>query len=291
MSVSDWMQSNEALLAQCGAVLLFGGIVGAGELVSRYRDAPGKAIKNLYGLYYIAINAVAALLALMAVRTLGLEFGLKDKLHAMWIVQATAAGFGAMSIFRSSAFIARVGDQDVAIGPSAFLTSILSATDREVDRRRAEQRADAVQAAMAGIDFQQSNQALPVLALALMQNLPEEDAKKLNQELEGVRKNDGLPNSTKNLCLGLSLMNVVGEDVLSAAVAAMRRSLETSGTGSQVQEKRVFFSSMLGRFGIGKPPPVTNSSAAQPGTADGQAMRSGNEPPGNEVRAPNGLVS
>lgn len=305
--MSNGLQDLGYELVQYVLVLLLGGGVGAGELVSRYKDAPGKAIKNTYGLFYITINSAAALLALVAIKALGVNFGINadsssSKIHAIWILQAMAAGFGAMAIFRSSAFIARVGDQDVAIGPSAFLTSILAATDREVDRRRAEQRADAVQAAMAGIDFQQSNQALPILALALMQNLPGEDEKHLNQELEEVRQRTGISNSTKSLCLGLSLMNVVGEDVLTAAVSALKKSLDTGGDASLVSEKPGPFSSMLGRWGLGKslpaptqpspaPPSVTTSSTGQTGGVAAPAKPSSNEPLGNGGRPPSGLVT
>ncbi|SEU29536.1 hypothetical protein [Stigmatella erecta] len=283
MAISDWLQTHVSEVVQFAFVLLLGAGVGAGELVTRYKDAPGKAIKNLYGLCYVTLNATAAFLALVAIQAMDLNFGL-DPLKrgdAISIMETLAAGLGAMSIFRSSAFVARVGEQDVPIGPSAFLSAILSATDREVDRRRAEQRADAVQAAMVGIDFQQSHQALPVLALALMQNLPEEDAKKLHQQLDSVRQNGGLSNSTKSLCLGLSLMNVVGEDVLAAAVSALKKSVEIGGDANHIQGKGGAFSSWVRRFKLDGPPSMATPLGPPPlsvAKSHGESTRSAGAP-------------
>ena len=53
------------------AVALLGGIVGASELISRYKDDPGAAIKSWPAIFYIAINAAASVAALGLILSAG----------------------------------------------------------------------------------------------------------------------------------------------------------------------------------------------------------------------------
>lgn len=195
------------------AVALAGGIVGASELISRYKDEPGAAIRTWPALFYIAINSAASLGALGLIHANG-WFG-----PSRW-TQILMAGVSAMAFFRTSLFVVRAGDRDVAIGPSGFLQIFLAAADRAVDRQRAAARSDAVARVMKGIDFDKASKALPPYCLALMQNVSPEDQQVLNRTLEGVA-NQGVEPDVKALLLGLELINVVGVDVLTTAVKSL----------------------------------------------------------------------
>lgn len=46
------------------AVAVLGGVVGASELISRYKDDPGAAIKSRPAVFYIVINSAASVAAL-----------------------------------------------------------------------------------------------------------------------------------------------------------------------------------------------------------------------------------
>jgi len=46
------------------AAALLGGLVGAGELSSRYRDAPGRALYTRPALFYILLNIAVSVAAL-----------------------------------------------------------------------------------------------------------------------------------------------------------------------------------------------------------------------------------
>jgi hypothetical protein len=50
------------------AAALLGGAVGASELISRYKDHPGAAIKTWPAVFYIAINGIASVLLRREVR-------------------------------------------------------------------------------------------------------------------------------------------------------------------------------------------------------------------------------
>ena len=160
------------------AVLVFGlgGAVGTAELVARYRDEPWKAVATLPALSYIAVNALASLGALAAIKAFGWNFGL-DPGNPPTIVAThiLVAGFGAMALFRSSLFTVRVGTSDVGVGPSSFLTIILNAVDRNVDRRRAAARALSIKGAMKDVSFELAKVALPLACFALMQNVPTDE--------------------------------------------------------------------------------------------------------------------
>ena len=202
-------------------VSLFGLGIGLGELVSRYRDAPLRAVATAPALLYMLINALAALGALGVVRVFGVDFGIEaaEAERLRW-TQLFVAGFASMALFRSSLFTVRVGDQDIGIGPSSFLQLVLQAADRGVDRVRAEARASEVLKAMDGVSFAKAYAALPVLCLELMQNLPSEDQAALGEEIKKLHEAE-IDDGIKTLILGLKLMNLVGQGVLLGAVESI----------------------------------------------------------------------
>lgn len=212
-------------LAEMLLVPILGAAVGIGELVSRYRDAPARAIWSIPALTYILLNVAAAVGSLLLIHAFDWRFGsgVQPGSAALIATRVLVAGFGSMALFRSSLFVVRVGSQDVSIGPSSFLQMALSAADRAVDRFRAQDRAESVGKVMEGLSFEQIHEALPTFCLALMQNLPEEDQKQLANKIILLQDAD-IENDTKVLVLGLELMNAVGPDTLEAAVASLKRS-------------------------------------------------------------------
>lgn len=191
---------------------LLGAVVGTSEIVSRYRDAPQSAIKTVPAVFYILLNTVASLAALGLIH------------HHNWFgdrwTQVLMAGVSAMAFFRSSLFIVRAGDRDIGVGPSGFLQIFLSAADRAVDRIRAAARSADVAKIMQPVDYVKAFPVLPPYCLALMQNVSAEDQQALARDLTTL---DGrqIDPVVKSQLLGLALINVVGVDVLRAAVAAL----------------------------------------------------------------------
>lgn len=199
------------------AVAFFGGAVGSGELVARYRDAPASALLTRPAMTYIAINAATACAALWIILDNNWTFGEGEGALSR---QVLVAGFGAMAFFRSALFTVRVGDNDVQVGPSAFLQIILGAADRAVDRSRAEHRTAAVREIMGRVSFEKAQEALTSHCFALMQNLSGDEVAQIAQTLEDIGGSN-VTDEVKSLNLGLLLMNYVGDDVLRAAVAAL----------------------------------------------------------------------
>ena len=215
-------------------VFLLGALIGVSELVSRYRDAPVKALWTIPAFLYVVVNGLAAVLALALVEGLGIKFGIADDAggtSALRWTRILASGLGAMALFRSAVFTVRVGEQDISIGPSSFLQIILGAADRSVDRLRARARALKVGKIMDGVSFTRSLEALPAYCLALMQNLPKDDQDKLAEDI-GCLPDSNMDDEIKALIMGLALMNSVGPGVLEAAVDSLEERIKVAASPS-----------------------------------------------------------
>jgi hypothetical protein len=198
-------------------VAALGGAVGVGELASRYRDEPIKAILSIPATVYVLLNATAAILALVLSRHFELWTTTEEPVS--WS-QVLAAGLGAMVLLRSSVFRIKMGNQDVAVGPSSFLQSIIDAADRAVDRVRAQERAWAVAHVMEGVCSEKAMVILPPYISALMQNPNPEEQGRFEERVEKLR-NGQESGCVKALTLGLLAMNHAGLGVLRAAVQSL----------------------------------------------------------------------
>ncbi|WP_159998857.1 hypothetical protein [Roseomonas sp. 18066] len=214
----------QAPLAAYAAVTLIGAMVGVTELVGRYRDRPTAPLETWPGVVYILVNAMAAFIVFWLLRTnqLGMSSigGLGGTLN-----QVLLAGFGSMALFRTSIFSLRVKETDIAIGPAAALQVILKAADRACDRQRAGPRARRVKTIMHGVSFTEARTALPLHCVALMQNVLADEQSQLEQAIASLEK-ARMSDEAKAYNLGLLLMNLVGEDVLAEAVAALGNSIK-----------------------------------------------------------------
>ena len=209
-------------------VALLGGLVGGGELVSRYRDAPTGALRTKASALYIGINVAASVGALALANTFGWNFGLSPSAgegEILW-TRVLVGGIGAMALFRTSLFLVRAGEQDIGIGPISFLSIFLNAADREVDRRRAQVRANLVSNIMTGLDYAKAFKALPPYCLALMQNLPDDTQEALARDLTLLDR-EPMEGALKVRLLGLALVNVVGTNVLREAVKSLGDEIRT----------------------------------------------------------------
>lgn len=204
---------------------LLGAVISSAEIISRYRDEPQYALRTWPSLFYMLLNALASVGTLAIIHTLNWTFGVNDPELVGW-AQVFVAGFGAMAILRASLFSVQVGDEAVPIGLRHYLDVLLSSVDRAVDRRRAEERGKAVISIMENVSFEKAYQALPAYCLALLQNLPQAEQDQLGKKIGLLYNTMGINPRVKSLLLGLALMNLVGENVLRAAVKNLGNDLK-----------------------------------------------------------------
>lgn len=251
-----------------------GMLVGVGELVGRYRDEPAQAIRTRPAYLYSTINGLASAIALVFAHTFHWTFGAAEGTPEGRLMQILVAGFGAMALFRSSLFIYRHEGADIGIGPVAFLEVMLDATDRAVDRHRAQARDKAMASIMGDLALKDVDVALLTLASNVMQNFSIEDQARLATQVKKVRDEPGLADRIKVIQIGLIVMNVVGEEVLRSIVNTIRRERDhlepVPGTPSGVE---AIVNAFRDRFA----PKASGGSSA--GSASGSATPPTEAPP------------
>ena len=212
-------------------VSLLGGLVGATEILGRYRDEPLKCVISPPGLFYIFVNMCASLAAYCLSKVFGWTIDLgsfpSGELKAAsqeWTL-VLVAGLSAMAYFRSSLFIKKIGDKDVGIGPGMVLTTLLEKTDVYVDRLRAKKRVDDASTIMSGLNLSKAAAALPPYCLALLQN-PSDDMQRSILTAVGLIVSQTIDDTVKLRLLGLQLMNLVGVDALKKAVTSLGNAIQ-----------------------------------------------------------------
>jgi hypothetical protein len=209
------------------AAMAIGGLVGAVEILGRYRHAPFRAVLTWNGLLYIIINIAAAWAAYYML----VQFQIfDDATVAKELTQVLTAGFGSLVFMRSSIFKVRVGDSDIGIGPAAILDTLLLVADRGVDRREAVARAQDVTELVAQVrDPRVVAKMLTKYSLALMQNVDAGTSQELSEAISKIMADPDVPDAIKMDIVALRLGVVVGPDVLEAAVAALGDRLNAAG--------------------------------------------------------------
>ena len=203
---------------------VFGALVGASELASRYRDEPLRAIRKPWGVLYQEINALLSVLGLLLI------YRYPDKFAGVAndsMLAAVAAGFGAMVVMRTRlAVVKGSSGEDYSIGPDIVLSVLLKLVDANVDRDRALDRQRLVARRLNDIrslgDF---NQAYDYLAASLFafQNLDENLRRKLTDIFTQYKQEPNLSADIKYLALGFFFLTTVGEKHFDAVLDAAKR--------------------------------------------------------------------
>jgi hypothetical protein len=190
-----------------------GALLGIAELLARYRDKPTRIARRVAAWTYVLLNAVASVVALTLIRQFGWTFGQEDT-AAIATAQVLVAGLGAAVLFRSSLFLFKVGDENVGLGPSVLLTSLLGAADRSVDRDQAGERLRSAGETLQNVSFVKAKDALVTAALAASANVSAEESASLRQAVKALESEASMTDAAKTLVLGMLIIDVVGAGVL-----------------------------------------------------------------------------
>jgi hypothetical protein len=202
----------------CAAML--GGLVGGAELVACYRDRPGQAVLSPSGLMYVFVNAVAALIALVAIETARFQFGLPDDAPAvsLYVVQVVTAGLGSAALFRTSFTL--VQDRGISMGPISLLHGVLKIVDGAMARKRALSRLSGNE--LEGLSFVRDHAALAQLACHALPTFDLAEAQRLGELAADLRSRADLTDADKLDCFGLELSWLVGDRALAKAADRLR---------------------------------------------------------------------
>lgn len=215
--------------------------VGGAELLTRYRDAPWRAVSTPWGLGYLILNGLfgvaafwmAAILALVDVG----EFPSAEGVTVELVRSALLVGFGATVILRTVAFKLSIGGKDGEVGAKTIVDALIRACDQEIDRILARRKDDQVRVLMKGVSFEQSKLFIPTYCLALLQE-DEERSERLGGLVGAIMQfkatdpaanppaeEDPLADSQRAFLLGSTLINIFGYDLAKAAVDGFKGDL------------------------------------------------------------------
>lgn len=211
---------DKTTISQLIAVGLLSGAVGYGELVSRYRDDPGRLLTADPTAIYVCVNVAAGIAALALVREFNVFATLPQADHKA-LYETLLAGFGAIAFFRSSLFTARVGGTDIGVGPATLLKSLLDASDMMINRDQAGGRADEVTLIMPGVDFEKAKISLPALCFTLVEGVTQDQQTTVGEQIRKLSDNQQIDAPSKTIILGVYLIREVGADVLARAVGTL----------------------------------------------------------------------
>jgi hypothetical protein len=208
-------------------VFLIGGLLGLTEILGRYTDSPMAAIKSPGALIYVLVNAFGSVAALYLLA----EFAPNAVSSA--VSQVLLAGVGAMAFLRSSVFKAKVGTEEVSIGPAIILDTLLKFADAQVDRGRAEDRAAGIAEVIQSLPLAQAAVDLPRLCFALMQNLQLDVRQRVLDDITLVVTDTKRSEQVKVMEVGLVLWSRVGIGTLTGAITLLQNKVAMAQLSQQ----------------------------------------------------------
>jgi hypothetical protein len=200
-------------------VFAIGGLLGVTEILGRYTDSPVSAMKSAGAVIYVLVNAAASCIALFLILKLAPDTVTNE------ISQVLLAGIGAMAFLRSAIFKVKVADEDVPIGPAIILDVLLKFADAQVDRGRAQDRAERIADVIQALPLAHAGVDLPRLCFALMQNLPLDIRQRLLDDITLIVTDTKRSEPVKVMEIGLVLWSRVGIGTLTGAVMLLRKQL------------------------------------------------------------------
>jgi hypothetical protein len=199
-------------------VFLIGALLGITEILGRYTDSPVAAMKSPGAAIYVAVNAFASMAALFLLERLAPGAVTNP------ISQVLLAGVGAMAFLRSSVFKAKIANEEVSIGPAIILDTLLKFADAQVDRGRAEERADRIAEVIQSLPLAHAGVDLPRLCFALMQNLALDVRQRTLDDITIIVTDTKRSETVKVMEVGLVLWSRVGIGTLTGAVTLLKNS-------------------------------------------------------------------
>jgi hypothetical protein len=197
-----------------------------------------QALRAQAALFYIFVNGLVAFIAFYVVwripagQALLAGQGEERLFYAILI-----AGFGSMALMRTAVLRTKVGDQEVGIGPSVFVDTLLRVADRGVDRNRANERAASVPQLMTGIPLEFAATTLPLFCLDLLQNLEVKERQDIENRITLLGKKE-IPSNMKAIVAGLYLQAVIGTDVLQSTITALQAEIDLAKKQAQTKPPR-----------------------------------------------------
>lgn len=204
---------------------LIAAVVAAIELVTRYRDDIGRAIKSAPALFYILLNGLIGLGAAWALTSLYpamVSVGEGDMRQLSQPLLAVVAGFGSLAVLRTGIMKLRIGQSgEVSVGPALVIERLLAVIDRLVDRQMGSYRGTVADGLVQQVDFDTHAAALVTECLTRLSNIGAEEGQQLRDFANALTGRTDINARQKSRSLLMQLLAVVGEKVLRESVQSV----------------------------------------------------------------------
>lgn len=192
-------------------------LTGMVEILSRYRDEPFKTVgSSRFSWFYLILNGLLGIFAYWILLETSTDISNSDSLEHIWL--AVLGGLGAAVVIRSRIFSAKIGDEEVAIGPGYIVDQLLSVLDRHIDRDRALARTRIVLEKMTGIDFFKAHPYFSTMILGSTQNLSLQEQKVLAARVLEINAQEQTTVQQKAFALGFVILDFMGEEFLTVTL-------------------------------------------------------------------------
>jgi hypothetical protein len=196
-----------------------GVILGASEILSKYRDQPVSALISQAGLIYLLVNGFIS--AVVYGILVHYSADLMPQVAKDYLLGAIIAGFGAMAVLRSKFFtFTTSGGSQISVGPDIVAQAYLDSSNRAIDRQRALDRLrlvhDLTQSVVKPLP---SNPANMVVSLGAFQSLSQSEQSDLQTLLNQIYAKTDYSDEMKFQASCFAIVNVGGERVLRRIIS------------------------------------------------------------------------
>jgi len=188
-----------------------GFLVGAAEVIARYKDEPLKVFYTFAGWGYSLFNGVISAIGYFIL--IRYQQSILPSITNDQLLLSLFAGFGAMFIARSKLFTIRTENGDsYPAGPDAVISTFLAAVDREIDRKRSADRQKIVFENVKQINQPDQAPLFIKVALGSYQNLSSAEKEVLSDIISEIQSDNQLPADLRLVAISFALLNISGEE-------------------------------------------------------------------------------
>ena len=210
--MSDWLVS--ATTGWCAIAGMLAALAAGAELVGRYKDAPGRALRSTPGIAYLSLNGLLAALVLVALR-----YGNMPQNHFTIAEQVFLSCLVARIVVRTRITGLKSADGVVTeTGPGQFFEKMLTAITRQLAREKANLRLRNVSEQLVGVDYGNAFGFFVSELMAAQQDLTDEDKRDIGEALAVIDARKDLDDSTRVDMLGFLVLDYGGQDFLDQLV-------------------------------------------------------------------------
>lgn len=210
--MSDWLVSATA--GWCVIACMLAALAAGAELVGRFKDAPGRALRSTPGLAYLLLNGMLAGMML-----LGLRYANRPENHFTIFEQVLLACFMARVVVRTRVSGLKGADGLVTeTGPGQFFEKLLNAITRNLAREKANMRLHVVSEQMIGVEYGNAFGFFVSELMAADQELSDEDKQDIGEALKVIDARKDLDDGTRVDMLGFLVLDYGGPEFLEQLV-------------------------------------------------------------------------